>query len=128
MASKEAYMLPRDKNESQRLDEQHVLFTEFFGGQLLHPTIPRSGIEAVADVGTGTGAWLLDTAQALRSCYPSKQWTFVGFDISAAQFPSDVGASGVEFVEHDVTRPFDEGHRGIFDVVHGTLRCVDVRK
>ena len=113
-------MLHRNAEESSRLDEQHEFFKEVFGGHLLNPAIPGSKIESVADVGTGTGTWLEQTSQWLRSAYASeqKQWNFVGFDISSQQFPK-IHQNGVDFVEHDATRIFPEEFHAAFDVVHG---------
>lgn len=38
-----------------RLNKQHLLLTEVVNNQLIHESIPRDRIQAVADVATGTG-------------------------------------------------------------------------
>lgn len=51
----EAYMLPRNTQESQRLDAQHEYMRQMSHGHLKHPSIPVQKLHAVADVATGTG-------------------------------------------------------------------------
>lgn len=62
-------------------------------------------------MGTGTGVWLKDVAQALDH-HQHPEWEFLGFDISPKQFPSQ--KDRLEFVVHDMTRPFHHEH---FDLV-----------
>lgn len=38
-----------------RLNKQYVFFKELTGGSPLHPSIPKDGLFAVADIATGTG-------------------------------------------------------------------------
>lgn len=123
MASKSSYMLKRDKDESKRLDFQHEFMRALGHGNILHPSIPRQDVCAVADMGTGTGIWLNDIAEELRAYEKHGEndanLHLVGFDISAEQFPpGDDQLSEVEFVVHDMTIPFPEQYHGRFDLVN----------
>ena len=123
MASKSSYMLKRDKDESKRLDFQHEFMRALGHGNILHPSIPRQNVRAVADVGTGTGIWLNDIAEELQAYEKhgsnDAHLHFVGFDISAEQFPSpDDQVPKVNFVVHDMTAPFPEEYHGKFDLVN----------
>jgi SAM-dependent methyltransferase len=120
--SEEQYTLPRNQSESARLQGQHEVYTEHVG-YLLHPTLVESlkasktdGVR-IADIGTGTGAWLLDIASS-----PALQFTkleLVGLDISDAQFPA---ASSVPqnctFDVLNILAPVPEKWKGTFDVVN----------
>ena len=139
--NKEAYMLQRNSTESTRLNTQHAFFLALAHAQLIHPSIPRQNLRAIADVGTGTGVWLRETAQELvndtKRTHDSSagggvgggavhDHEFVGFDISPSQFPhpEDEAASGnahVDFVVHDITEPFPPQYHGKFDLVHVRL-------
>ncbi|TVY85588.1 Methyltransferase trt5 [Lachnellula suecica] len=80
--SVDPYTLSRDAAASARLNAQHYIWKDQFG-YLLHPSIPqRSGALAIADVGTGTGIWILDLARDLPT-----STTLDGFDISLTQCP-----------------------------------------
>ena len=61
-----------------RLNMQHWLFTR--DKALIHSSIPVQGLERIADVGTGTGVWLLDLARLMP-----ESTTFVGLDLEMAQ-------------------------------------------
>ena len=108
-------MLSRDHEESERLDAQHHFARALAHGHLIQPSIPRSNLQTIADVGTGTGVWLREAARELAT--PDKPVEFVGFDISALQFPQD-DVRGVEFVVHDIVRSFPPQYHGRFDLVH----------
>ena len=133
--NKEAYMLQRNPTESTRLNAQHTFFLALAHNQLIHPSIPRQNLRAIADVGTGTGIWLRETAQELvddtqpfhdRSASGGSavhDHEFVGFDISPSQFPhpDDKAVQGnaqVDLVVHDITDPFPPQYHGKFDLVH----------
>lgn len=126
MASSEAYMLPRNTSESQRLDWQHRWSKAITHNQLLHSSIPIQNVRAVADVATGTGAWIRDLARswsALGGSWAderSNSTEFVGFDISAEQFPRD-HVPHVRFCVQDATKAFYEQYKGKFDVVNVRL-------
>ncbi|KAK4221116.1 S-adenosyl-L-methionine-dependent methyltransferase [Podospora fimiseda] len=97
-----------------RLDEQHIFTTKTLGF-LLHPNIPAPSSNAkIADIGTGTGIWLLDLARSLPSTC-----IFTGFDITPSAFPSESDAMppNVTFRVHDTLAPFPAEERGTYDVV-----------
>ena len=116
-------MLKRDKDESKRLDFQHEFMRALGHGNILHPSIPRQNVRAVADMGTGTGIWLNHIAEELRAYEKhgknDANLHLVGFDISAEQFPTrDDQLPEVDFVVHDMTIPFPEQYHGRFDLVN----------
>ncbi len=55
------YVLPKDLNESNRLNFQHYLLRQLFKGNTLAPI--RDPL-AILDVGSGTGRWGMEMAQA----------------------------------------------------------------
>jgi SAM-dependent methyltransferase len=96
-----------------RLDEQHVFTTKTFGF-LIHPNIKIASPNAkIADVGAGSGAWLLDVAKHSPSTYQ-----FIGYDLTASGFPaSEKLPSNVAFKTHDMTATFPASELGTYDVV-----------
>lgn len=112
MATDEAYMLSRNREESQRLNAQHHFSCALAHGHLIQPSIPLSDLCNIADIGCGTGIWLRAAAQELGT-----RVNCTGFDISAQQFPKD-NIRGVEFVVHDVVKPFPPEHHENFDMVN----------
>jgi len=133
MATNDAYMLQRDSQESKRLDAQHEYMRALSSGHLIHPSILSNVIRAVADVGTGTGAWLRDLANS-AAVVDDKEATFVGFDISPQQFPpTETYFPNVKFVVHDITKPFPVEYHETYDLVNVRLlsyaiRVVDLEK
>lgn len=117
-------MLNRNTDESKRLDAQHVFMRHLSHGSLIRPFIPLSGVRAIADVATGTGIWLREAAQEL---HPSDgKISFTGFDISAEQFPDD-RFPGIDFVVHDVVKPFPSEYHSRFDIVNVRLLSYALR-
>jgi 4-hydroxy-2-oxoheptanedioate aldolase len=114
------YLLPRDEEETKRLDEQHRYIVELCDGFIVSPIIQTDRLRMVADVGTGSGAWLIDLESRLRAQGESNKTTFHGFDISDLQFPTLSGDqhSRFNFSVHDVRKPFPEEHIGKYDLVH----------
>ena len=114
-------MLARDSKESKRLDFQHEFMRHLGHGNLLHPSIPRDEVRAVADIGTGTGVWISEIAEDFQapSAQESGKLKFVGFDISPQQFPDSANrVPGIDFVVHDVTTQFPNKYHGVFDLVN----------
>ena len=103
-----------------RLDEQHIATTKTFGF-LVHPNIPLSSPTLkIADIGTGTGIWLLDVAKSLP---PTCQ--LIGFDVSPSAFPpTQTLPPNVSFQTQDMLLPFPASEIGTFDVV--AVRFVSV--
>ena len=112
-SGEEHYLLRRTQEEADRLNAQHKLFVSKTG--LLHPEIPRRPDFKVADIGTGTGAFLLDMASQ------SAKGQYRGFDISSAHFPSpEALAKGVDisFLKQNILEPFPSEFNGYFDIAH----------
>ena len=110
-----AYTLPRDVQESGRLNTQHEVYRTCTG-YLLHPRIVQQlpHDARVAEVGTGTGIWLRDLA-----AHSPASWTYTGLDLSASQFPAASAAvDRVTFAQLDVLQPIPDEYKGRFDVVH----------
>ncbi|EWC48813.1 hypothetical protein DRE_00118 [Drechslerella stenobrocha 248] len=71
------YILPNDDQESDRLDLSHHLMTLALNGRL-HAS-PLENPQKILDIGTGTGIWAIEMADA----YPSAH--VIGNDLSAIQ-------------------------------------------
>ncbi|KAH7123342.1 S-adenosyl-L-methionine-dependent methyltransferase [Dactylonectria estremocensis] len=97
----------------ERLDEQHIFTTKTLGF-LIHPNIPiASPTLKVADIGTGTGIWLLDVAKSLPSTCQ-----LTGFDMTSSAFPPpETWPPNVSLKIHDMFLPFPASEIGTYDVV-----------
>lgn len=125
----DTYGLPRDANETRRLNEQNQNLLRTYGGYHIHPRIDtnKSALR-VADVSCGSGIWLTEVAQLLHQadCH--------GFDISAAQFPPHEEldqqglSSRVQFHTRDAADPSGPGeaYEGIFDIVNIRLMHINL--
>jgi len=76
------YVLPADEAEKARLDLQHRLLVNVFGGKLVLAPISLQEGDLVLDSGAATGAWMLELAAQY-----SPSVTFYGIDISSRLFP-----------------------------------------
>lgn len=56
------YMLPNDETEQDRLDQKYQSITLVFDGKLFFA--PVENPKAILDIGTGTGIWAIDVADA----------------------------------------------------------------
>ena len=111
------YTLGRDYRASARLHVQHHLWSETFG-YMINPVIPttKQGL-SVADIGTGTGIWLLEVDRHLSN--PSSR--LCGLDISGDQFPRPEWLpKNAQFLECDALDPNGppEHLAEAFDIVH----------
>ncbi|KAG9247445.1 S-adenosyl-L-methionine-dependent methyltransferase [Calycina marina] len=90
-------------------------------GFLIHPNIPNpSAATKIADIGAGSGAWLLSVAKLLPATTQ-----LGGFDVSFTAFPpSQIRASNVTFMVHDMLFPFPPSEPGTYDIV--SVRFVSV--
>ncbi|OJJ85940.1 putative LaeA-like methyltransferase [Aspergillus glaucus CBS 516.65] len=128
----EIYILNRDAEESARLNCQHDFLLEVYGNNLIHPSIPKSNIQSVADIATGTGIWLRDAATVLGmwNRNPSSPYYLHGFDISSAQFqplPTQTNAE-ISLSLQNCLEPFSSEHHGRYDFVHVRLLIGALRK
>ncbi|KAL9108510.1 MAG: hypothetical protein Q9227_006725 [Pyrenula ochraceoflavens] len=68
---------------AEELNLQHYLIKDLFDDQLLDPSIPYDSPDLrIADIGCGTGIWLLDLAP---KCHPTTK--LFALDINPAQLP-----------------------------------------
>ena len=110
------YMLPKDVQEVNRLDFQHYMLRHMLRGNFAAPVEnPR----AILDVGTGTGRWAYDMAQA----FPAARVT--GIDIVPPAAEGNASSApghpaNYQFVAANVLEglPFEAG---AFDFVHQRL-------
>ncbi|KAF2726502.1 UMTA methyltransferase family protein-like protein [Polyplosphaeria fusca] len=117
------YALKRDYSASTRLTAQHYLWKDALKFDL-HPSIQIDKSHArIADVATGNGIWLLDTART----FPETT-QFDGFDISLDQCPPQAWLP--ENIHLHTWNIFDEPSEDFveaFDVVHIRLITVAVQ-
>ncbi|MCJ1347139.1 hypothetical protein MMC31_005360 [Peltigera leucophlebia] len=110
------YALGRGYVSSLRLNQQNRLLRDLVGYSI-HPEILLKGRlpsnPRVADVGTGTGQWLIDTTDQIRSSQLD------GFDISTDQFPNKAWLpANVSLHQLDITKPIPASLEGLYDLVH----------
>ena len=110
------YSLGRGYMAAMRLNFQHQLLRQLLGYNI-HPDIAFSGVlpenPRIADVGTGTGQWLIDVSHELPSA------TVEGFDISKEQFPSSTWLPAqISMNELDIFQPIPSHLEAKFDVVN----------
>lgn len=99
------YPFPKDQAEIERLLDQHDLLKAAFGGNYLAP-IQDMQVEAVLDIGCGTGKWSIEVAND----YPGAR--VVGLDIDT--MPAHLAhlrqegqvPDNFEYVEGDALKPF----------------------
>ena len=82
------------------------------------PPSPR-----IADVGAGTGQWLIDVNREIPSA------RLAGFDISRHQFPAKEWLPSQVFLDElDITNPIPSSLEGQYDLVHVQLFLCVVQK
>ncbi|EGU87371.1 hypothetical protein FOXB_02130 [Fusarium oxysporum f. sp. conglutinans Fo5176] len=78
------YVLPNDEEENERLDLQHELYVRTLDGDLA--VCPKvKGAKRVLDMGTGTGSWAIDYADANPQAQVDKslaEYTVANFIVS----------------------------------------------
>lgn len=97
----------------ERLDEQHETTTKILGF-LVHPNIPvTSPTLKIADVGAGTGIWLLSVAQTLPATCQ-----LIAYDKTHSGFPApNTWPANVSFKIQDMFAPFPDSELGTYDLV-----------
>lgn len=120
------YALGRGFASSLRLNLQHDLLRKLLGFTVHHDILSQPNFPAdprIADVGAGTGQWLLDVAKEL----PSAQLD--GFDISSEQYPSKAWLPlQISLRELDITKPIPSHLEGKYDIVHVQLFLCVIRR
>ncbi|KAF7714786.1 Methyltransferase [Penicillium ucsense] len=113
------YLLIRNAAEKERLEMQFQVWQAHLG-YLLHPTIKTHEHMRIADVGTGTGAWLREVAKTLPATCQLD-----GFDVSDALFDGRLSqVQNISFHLHNILRPFPENLVGKYDIVNVRLLAV----
>ncbi|KAI0870890.1 S-adenosyl-L-methionine-dependent methyltransferase [Hypoxylon argillaceum] len=104
--------MTRLPSEIQRLDQQFDIMTENIG-YILHPSVTLPSAPHIADIGTGTGRFLLRLQPTVPDAF------LEGFDISPALFPSrSTLPPRVSLAVLDLKQPFPENMHGKYDLVH----------
>jgi tRNA G46 methylase TrmB len=113
------YALPNDEAEKDRLNSLQYCLRCLTGGNILAPiskkptqicTIPSFMVLMIVDIGTGSGAWVIEVADK----YP--QTRVCGTDISPIQ-PTLV-PENVDFFCQDVNNGLDDFDTGSTDLVN----------
>lgn len=117
--SNDKYILNPDLTASICLNSQHYLWQQELG-YTIHPSIPISSLlgsnARIADIATGTGAWLLDVSRA----YPTA--TCDGFDIDPTQTPPTPWLpQNVSFFQWNMLEPPPAELAHSYDMVHFRL-------
>ncbi|KAI1076814.1 S-adenosyl-L-methionine-dependent methyltransferase [Whalleya microplaca] len=112
----EAYILGRSFSANARLNLQFFLWKD--GGFTLHPNIPANTDNLrVAEIGVGTGIWLVDLARHLPSSAHID-----GFDVDLTQSPPKEWLPlNVSLHNVDCLAPLPEHLLGQYDIVHVQL-------
>ncbi|KAL2007032.1 hypothetical protein VTN00DRAFT_8470 [Thermoascus crustaceus] len=112
-----SYLLPNDKEESDRLDLAHELNLKMMGRKLFLAPIGPSP-QRVIDLATGTGIWAIDFADR----YPSAE--VIGNDLSPTQ-PTLVPPN-LKFVVDDIESEW--GYENTpFDFIHARYLCHSIK-
>ncbi|KAL1869396.1 hypothetical protein Daus18300_005608 [Diaporthe australafricana] len=114
MAPNDDYVFTRDPLDNSRLNLMHHHWVKDFG-YLIHPRIPTEGANLkVADIGCGTGIWLLDAYDRLPD---STQ--LVGLDISFdAAPPPETFPASITFQKWDIHDPVPDELVDVFDIIN----------
>lgn len=95
-------------------------------GYHIHPSI-ATGLDQfsrIADIGTGTGIYLLELSRQLPRTYQ-----FDGFDISDVQYPSpEALPANVSLTLQDARQAFPADLKGKYDLVHLRLMVLGMEK
>ncbi|ROV90906.1 hypothetical protein VMCG_09957 [Cytospora schulzeri] len=114
MPSEPEYVFTRDVLDDNRINLQHYIWIQLYGYHV-HPNIPTDLSQArIADVGTGTGIWLLDLASKLPGTA-----RIDGLDVSLDAAPQpELFPANVTLREWDIKKPVPEDLVGVYDIVH----------
>ncbi|KAL6714399.1 hypothetical protein ACLMJK_007822 [Lecanora helva] len=116
----EGYILNRDFLAATRLNSQHWLWRMDLGYNL-HPSIAVPPQANIAEIATGTGAWLLEVARE----FPDSRCD--GFDISLQQAPQQTWLpDNVTMRTWDIYEPPPQDLVGKYDIVHIRLIALAV--
>ncbi|EOD43072.1 putative methyltransferase protein [Neofusicoccum parvum UCRNP2] len=100
-------------SEAKRLQSQHHLAVNAFGGQILCPAdLSKPSFRALDSCGAD-GFWLTELRRQLA--HPDSA-TLIGTDISS--YPTDALPSNVSLIQHNMMDAYPEDWAGTFDLVH----------
>jgi SAM-dependent methyltransferase len=104
------YLLPKDEQETDRLNFQHFFLKAVLGGNYIVP-LDRIRVETILDVGCGTGVWCREVAGEF------KQAQILGVDIDPSLSCTIAPPANCRFMQVDLLRglPFVSG---TFDFTH----------
>ncbi|KAK5653715.1 hypothetical protein OQA88_8746 [Cercophora sp. LCS_1] len=102
-----AYQMPNDEKEMDRLDLMHHIMIKGSGNKLFLAPLERDQVKRVLDIGTGTGIWAIEIADA----FPGAE--VIGNDLSPIQ-PQWVPPN-LKFEVDDVESPWT--HAAPFDYI-----------
>ncbi|KAK8022824.1 hypothetical protein PG993_013591 [Apiospora rasikravindrae] len=124
MSQNDNYVFTRDLLDNSRLNLMHHHWVKDFG-YLIHPSIPTQGENLkVADIGSGTGMWLLDAGDRLH-----ESTQLVGLDISLdAAPPREALPPNIKLREWDINEPVPDDLLAAFDIINLRFMIFVVRK
>ncbi|KAF2492937.1 S-adenosyl-L-methionine-dependent methyltransferase [Lophium mytilinum] len=102
------YFIPNDDEEKDRLELQHKIWYIVLSGRLYLAPLNLDTLHNALDLGCGTGAWVMDFADAHPKC------KIVGTDLSPIQ-PTAV-PENAEFIVDDASSDWAFGKK--FDYIH----------
>ena|SRR5271156_4037075 len=113
-----AYYLPNDPQECERLDILHIQMRTLWNSNILAPIRPRPSL--ILDIGTGSGSWVIEVAELYSTA------RVIGIDLSPIQ-PLIV-PSNAEFQIGDLTVDLEAFHQMSFDFIHSRLVKLGVQE
>ncbi|KAF9021752.1 hypothetical protein BDZ89DRAFT_1198365 [Hymenopellis radicata] len=121
----EIYRLPADAEELERLDHQHIMFTEVMGKYvppleaIMQDDIPGE-TKAVLDLGCGSGSWIMQAAHDFPNC------SAVAVDLVPMQSPYVYMPPNCRSEVDDINLGLEHFY-GDFNVVHARLIASGIR-
>ncbi|KAJ5493302.1 hypothetical protein N7539_002048 [Penicillium diatomitis] len=121
LADSNGYMLGRGHSAACRLNLQFFLWKESLRFNI-HPSIPISSNPVIADLGTGTGIWLINLSRELPTA------TLDGYDVDLSNSPPREWLPERLHLHHwDLFTPVPDHMVGKYDVVHLRLLILVVQ-
>ncbi|OTA04146.1 hypothetical protein A9Z42_0047230 [Trichoderma parareesei] len=113
-AARTAYILPNNRQEIERMKNQHEWIKGSFGGLIKAPIDFEAKNQKILDSAAADGTWLCDVS----SLFPTET-ELVGFDIAAELYPPpETLPSNVSLVLGDLTKNLPAEWTANFDLVH----------
>ncbi|KAL7814999.1 S-adenosyl-L-methionine-dependent methyltransferase [Trichoderma aethiopicum] len=113
-AARKAYILPNNRQEIERMKNQHEWIKAAFGGLIKAPIDFEAKNLKILDSAAADGTWLCDVS----SLFPSET-ELIGFDIAPELYPSpETFPPNVQLVLGDLTNDLPAEWTANFDLVH----------